>query len=99
MRRKYFRQKLAIFEHALTEQIFLLVLAAGSVHSDGWQSTAASALNSMLPDQHDFTSGFPDGWTDGQTDGHRYKQMGNAVTVNVAQVVGQFIMDAEQDRT
>jgi DNA (cytosine-5)-methyltransferase 1 len=32
--------------------------------------------------------GFPDGWTQDQDDSHRYKQMGNAVTVNVISWIG-----------
>ena len=32
-------------------------------------------------------------WTDGQADSHRYKQMGNAVTVNVAEWIGKRIID------
>ena len=60
---KIFPSKVGYVRKFIDRKLFLLVLAAGSVHSDGWQSTAASALNSTLPDQHDFTSGFPDGWT------------------------------------
>jgi hypothetical protein len=60
---KIFPSKVGYVRKFIDRKLFLLVLAAGSVHPDGWQSTAASALNSMLPDQHDFTSGFPDGWT------------------------------------
>jgi DNA (cytosine-5)-methyltransferase 1 len=37
--------------------------------------------------------GFPDGWTDEQTDSHRYKQMGNAVTVNVAEWIFNRVSD------
>jgi DNA (cytosine-5)-methyltransferase 1 len=35
--------------------------------------------------------GFPDGWTEGQSDTQRYKQLGNAVTVNVVQAVAERI--------
>lgn len=49
----------------------------------------------LTPTECERLQGFPDGWTDGQTDGHRYKQMGNAVTVNVTETIGQFIMQAE----
>jgi DNA (cytosine-5)-methyltransferase 1 len=37
--------------------------------------------------------GFPDGWTDGQADSPRYRQLGNAVTVNVAEWIGRRIME------
>lgn len=39
--------------------------------------------------------GFPEGWTDGQSDTNRYKQLGNAVTVNVTRWIGKAIMEAE----
>jgi len=35
--------------------------------------------------------GFPDDWNDFQSDTQRYKQMGNAVTVNVAEWIGERI--------
>lgn len=37
---------------------------------------------------------FPDGWTDGQSDSARYRQLGNAVTVNVAEWIGRRILEA-----
>ena len=37
----------------------------------------------LTPTESELLQGFPKGWTDGQSDSHRYKQMGNAVTVNV----------------
>jgi DNA (cytosine-5)-methyltransferase 1 len=37
--------------------------------------------------------GFPDGWTDNVSDTQRYKQLGNAVAVPVAEWVGRRIMD------
>jgi DNA (cytosine-5)-methyltransferase 1 len=36
--------------------------------------------------------GFPDGWTECCSDSQRYRQMGNAVTVNVAEWIGKRIM-------
>lgn len=42
--------------------------------------------------------GFPDGWTAGVSDTQRYKQMGNAVTVNVIEAIGLKLakMDVEK---
>jgi DNA (cytosine-5)-methyltransferase 1 len=37
----------------------------------------------LTPKECERLQGFPDGWTDGQADSNRYKQLGNAVTVNV----------------
>ena len=42
----------------------------------------------LTPIECERLQGFPDGWTDGQADSHRYKQMGNAVTVNVIEWIG-----------
>jgi DNA (cytosine-5)-methyltransferase 1 len=37
----------------------------------------------LTPRECERLQGFPDDWTDGQADSNRYKQLGNAVTVNV----------------
>ena len=42
----------------------------------------------LTPVECERLQGFPDDWTDEQADSHRYKQMGNAVTVNVARWIG-----------
>lgn len=42
----------------------------------------------LTPIETERLQGFPDDWTDGQADSHRYKQMGNAVTVNVIEWIG-----------
>lgn len=45
----------------------------------------------LLPIECERLQGFPDGWTDipGSSDSSRYKQMGNAVTVNVAEWIAR----------
>jgi DNA (cytosine-5)-methyltransferase 1 len=57
---------------------------------------ANSSVRRLTPTEFERLQGFPDGWTDGQTDSHRYKQMGNAVTVNVTRAVGEMIMEANK---
>jgi len=47
-----------------------------------------SIVRRLTPTECERLQGFPDGWTDGQADSHRYKQMGNAVTVNVIEWIG-----------
>lgn len=42
----------------------------------------------LTPLECERLQGFPDGWTESQADTHRYKQMGNAVTVNVMKWIG-----------
>lgn len=51
----------------------------------------------LTPLECERLQGFPDNWTAGQADTNRYKQIGNAVTVNVAQAVAEFIMKAESN--
>ena len=46
-----------------------------------------SVVRRLTPTEVERLQGFPDGWTAGQADSHRYRQMGNAVTVNVANFV------------
>jgi DNA (cytosine-5)-methyltransferase 1 len=44
-----------------------------------------SIVRRLTPKECERLQGFPDDWTDGQADSHRYKQMGNAVTVPVVE--------------
>lgn len=55
---------------------------------------ATMQVRRLTPRECERLQGFPDDWTAGQADSHRYKQMGNAVTVNVAAYVGRLIMEA-----
>ena len=56
-----------------------------------------AVVRRLTPLECERLQGFPDNWTAGQLDTHRYKQMGNAVTVNVAAAVGSFIVLAERE--
>lgn len=49
---------------------------------------STTAVRRITPMECERLQGFPDNWTDGQADSHRYKQMGNAVTVNVIAWIG-----------
>lgn len=55
---------------------------------------ATGHVRRLTPIECERLQGFPDNWTAGQADTHRYKQMGNAVTVNVAHYIGWLIADA-----
>ena len=46
----------------------------------------------LMPIEMERLQGFPDNWTDGQADSNRYKQMGNAVSVPVAQWIVERMM-------
>jgi len=47
------------------------------------------SVRRLTPTECERLQGFPDGWTAGQADSHRYKQLGNAVTVNVAEWIAR----------
>lgn len=47
-----------------------------------------AVVRRLTPTECERLQGFPDGWTQDQADSHRYKQMGNAVTVNVIEWIG-----------
>lgn len=46
-------------------------------------------IRRLTPIECERLQGFPDGWTEGVSDTQRYKQMGNAVTVNVIQAIAE----------
>lgn len=46
----------------------------------------------LTPTECERLQGFPDGWTAGQSDAARYKQLGNAVAVPVAEWIGKQIV-------
>jgi DNA (cytosine-5)-methyltransferase 1 len=51
----------------------------------------------LTPTECERLQGFPDGWTDnGQSDSARYRQLGNAVCVPVAEWIGRQIIRAER---
>lgn len=49
----------------------------------------------LTPTECERLQGFPDGWTAGQVDSNRYKQLGNAVAVPVAEWIGRRIMGVQ----
>ena len=50
----------------------------------------------LTPLECERLQGFPDNWTEGQSDTQRYKQLGNAVTVNVAEWIAKRIKSLSQ---
>jgi len=48
----------------------------------------------LMPIEMERLQGFPDNWTEGQADSNRYKQMGNAVSVPVAQWIAERMLNA-----
>jgi DNA (cytosine-5)-methyltransferase 1 len=57
------------------------------------ESTLSSyRIRRLTPIETERLQGFPDNWTEGVSDTQRYKQMGNAVTVNVVQAVANKLI-------
>jgi DNA (cytosine-5)-methyltransferase 1 len=52
-----------------------------------------TGVRQLTPLECERLQGFPDGWTDGQSDSARYRQLGNAVTVSVAEWIAKRIME------
>ena len=52
-----------------------------------------SMIRRLTPIECERLQGFPDNWTEGVSDTQRYKQLGNAVTVNVIQAIGERILE------
>ena len=50
----------------------------------------------LTPTECERLQGFPDNWTAEQADTHRYKQLGNAVTVNVAEWLAKRVVSHMQ---
>ncbi len=60
-----------------------------TIDTKSHQSVATSVVRRLTPIECERLQGFPDNWTASQSDTHRYKQMGNAVTVNVIEWLGK----------
>src|SRR5690554_1836903 len=50
----------------------------------------------LMPVECERLQGFPDNWTAGQSDATRYRQLGNAIAVPVAEWIGRRIVAAER---
>ena len=71
---------------------------AFSLDTTGAQGVSTSGVRRLTPRECERLQGFPDDWTaiPGMADGPRYKCLGNAVTVNVAEWIGQRLYGAER---
>ena len=63
----------------------------------GGNNVPLVGVRRLTPTECERLQGFPDGWTDGQSDIQRYKQLGNAVSVNVAEWIGKRIMEYQNE--
>lgn len=66
--------------------------AAGS-HGTGPKNLIADAsVRRLTPLECERLQGFPDGWTEGESDSTRYRMLGNAVCVPVAEWIGRRLV-------
>lgn len=65
----------------------------GSADSGDLFARTETDVRRLTPTECERLQGFPDGWTSGQSDTLRYRQLGNAVCVPVAEWIGQRIME------
>lgn len=74
------------------------LLATESHAGDMTQRLLTSyGVRRLTPVECERLQGFPDNWTEGQSDTKRYKQLGNAVCVPVAEWIGRRILAASRD--
>ena len=75
---------------------------SGGNHSDmdligitniGDESEAPYMVRRLTPIECERLQGFPDNWTEGISNTQRYKSLGNAVTVNVTEVIAEAIYE------
>ena len=66
-----------------------------TLHEKGMSAIGGFGVRRLTPVECERLQGFPDGWTAGQSDSTRYRQLGNAVCVNVAEWIGRRIMEAD----
>jgi site-specific DNA-cytosine methylase len=71
---------------------------ASTVKERDWKDAtdlipACVGVRRLTPTECCRLQGFPDDWNDNVSDTQRYKQMGNAVTVNVIEWIGKRITE------
>jgi DNA (cytosine-5)-methyltransferase 1 len=55
---------------------------------------SAECVRRLTPVEWERLQGMPPGWTAGQADSHRYRQLGNAMTVPVIEAISQRMLEA-----
>jgi len=65
-----------------------------AAESGGLFAQGHYGIRRLTPTECERLQGFPDGWTLGHSDTTRYKMLGNAVCVNVAEWIGERLVSA-----
>jgi DNA (cytosine-5)-methyltransferase 1 len=66
-----------------------------TLDTDGSAAIAGTAVRRLTPTECERLQGFPDGWTAAQADSVRYRQLGNAVAVPVAEWIARCILKVD----
>lgn len=66
---------------------------AWTVETRSRQAVHQNGVRRLTPTECERLQGFPDGWTAEQSDSQRYRQLGNAVCVSVAEWLGHRLSD------
>ena len=61
-------------------------------HHNNLRVREGMKIRKLTPIECERLQGFPDNWTEGVSDTQRYKQMGNAVTVNVIEAIARKLI-------
>jgi len=69
-------------------------LRSNAEHSNQFLQSGMQ-VRRLTPTECERLQGFPDGWTKGFSDSARYRMLGNAVCVNVAEWIGRRIMQTQ----
>lgn len=72
-----------------SEGVGTLRSAGGDLGGGSENLAVNNTVRRLTPIECERLQGFPDNWTDCVSDSQRYKQMGNAVTVNVVEWIGK----------
>ena len=64
-----------------------------ALHANQTPAVMYQGVRRLTPTECERLQGFPDGWTAGQSDTQRYRQLGNAVCVPVAEWIGRRIVE------
>jgi DNA (cytosine-5)-methyltransferase 1 len=62
----------------------------------GISDDSGTTVRRLTPTECERLQGFPDDWTEGQSDSARYRQLGNAVAVPVAEWIAKRLVEANE---
>lgn len=88
------QNELVIFDghhHQFTKEMGTLTGRENRKDTNWLVGKKINEIRRLTPVECERLQGFPDNWTEGVSDTQRYKQLGNAVTVNVIEAIGEYL--------